>query len=57
MCRYKIRFAFSQYETIEAHNKQEAKNKYIANMRKVMSKYGLGFDEDDIRAIEIICIK
>jgi hypothetical protein len=56
MRRYKVKFAFSQYETIEARNKQEAKEKYIENMTKVMPGYGLDFDDECIRAIRIECI-
>ena len=56
MRRYKIKFAFSQYETVDANNKQEAKDKYIENMKKVMARYGMDFNEDCIKAITIKCV-
>lgn len=56
MRRYKVKFAFSQYETIEANNKQEAKEKYIENMTKVMPRYGLDFDEDCKKSIIVKCV-
>jgi len=56
MRKYKVKFAFSMYETIEAKNKQEAKEKYIARMKEVMSQYELSFDDDCIKAIVVKCV-
>ena len=57
MERYRCKFAFSMYETIEAKSKQEAKEKYIENMTKVMPRYGLNFDEDCKKSIIVKCVK
>ena len=41
------------YEAIDAKNKGEAKQKYIARMKEVMPRYGLTFGEEDISAIDV----
>ena len=53
MKKYVCKFGMGLYETIEEKNKEEAKQKYIEQMKEIMPKYGLIFDEDCIKSVVV----
>ena len=57
MRKYKVRFAYGMCETVEAKSKQEAKEKYIDSMAKVIAEYGWDFDEECKKSVVVKYIK